>query len=350
MRRIVVGCWVLMACTGNTSVAGDDKSSVVQTKAQVEMLAQWQGGSVSADELAQELGNQLIASEVEYLMERHQMQSQALEMMVMERLLKAEVERRSLGSIDELMALEVEAKTALPGEAEAAMLVPMVRAQLQEVSEEEALAIATEELRRQGFAARYAAFIKELQEQYKLERNLPYPDLPRIDVKVDPKEPIQGDPSAPITIVQFAEYQCYYCAQVAPTMERLLQEYKGKVRMVFKDFPLPGHDRAQPAAIAAHCAGDQGKYWEMNEALLSNQRALADRDILSNARAIGLDEEIFQACLSAGTHSARIERSMRQGESAGVQATPTFFVNGVMVPGALPYEEFAAMVERELSL
>ncbi len=350
MRRVALGCWLLVACAGGTSVAGDKTPSAAATPAATEIVAQWQGGSLTTQDLAEQLGNQLIASEVQYLTERHQMQSQALEMMVMERLLQAEVQRRSLSSVDQLLTLEVEEKTPAPSAAEASGLIPMVLAQVQGVSEEEALAIATEELRRQGFAARYAVFMEQLQEEYKLKRQLPYPDLPRIEVEVDALDPSQGDPNAPVTIVQFAEYECYYCGQVAPTLERLLQDYKGKVRLVFKDFPLPGHDRARPAAVAAHCAGDQGKYWQMNEALLANQRALGQQDLLAHARGIGLDEQTFQTCLASNSHSARIESSMQQAEAVGVQATPTFFINGVMVPGALGYEAFAAMIDRELAL
>ena len=127
----------------------------------------------------------------------------------------------------------------------------------------------------------FGAYIEGLKAGYNVKVELDFPDLPRIPVSVD-DDPSIGPADAPITIVQFAEYQCPYCGKAGESVDQVMEKYGDKVRMVYRDFPLSFHPRAIPA-IAANCAGEQDKYWEMHKLLMSNQRALEESDLTAHA-------------------------------------------------------------------
>ena len=130
---------------------------------------------------------------------------------------------------------------------------------------------------------------------------------------------------------------------------KLRGTYGDKIRIVFKDFPLPNHAEAGKAAEAAHCAGEQGKYWEMHDRLFANQSALGVPALRQHAAALGLDTARFNECLDSGKHAASIAEDVKLGTELGVQSTPTVFVNGRPLVGAQPLEYFQAVVEEELA-
>ena len=129
----------------------------------------------------------------------------------------------------------------------------------------------------------------------------------------------------------------------------MLNTYGDKVRLVFKDFPLPNHGHALKAAEAAHCAGEQGKYWEMHDRLFANQQALDVPSMKASAKALGLDEAKFNQCLDSGKYADPISADMKQGNQLGVGSTPTVFINGRAVVGAQPFEVFQAVIDEELA-
>jgi protein-disulfide isomerase len=174
-------------------------------------------------------------------------------------------------------------------------------------------------------------------------------DPPRQEVGVEPTDPVKGPAAAPITIVEYSDYQCPFCARVNPTLDRIVQTYGDKVKIVFKDFPLPNHPEAPKAAEAAHCAGEQGKYWELHDRLFANQQALQVPQIKQYASAIELDMNAFSQCLDSGKHASRVEENMKAGEALGVASTPTVYVNGRPVVGAQPFEFFKAIIDEELA-
>jgi protein-disulfide isomerase len=112
-------------------------------------------------------------------------------------------------------------------------------------------------------------------------------------------DPVRGNPAAPVTIVEFSDYQCPFCARVNPTLARIRETYGDRVKIVFKDYPLPNHPQAPKAAEAARCAGEQNKYWEMHDAMFANQRALEVPMLKQTARAIGLDGGAFDQCIDS---------------------------------------------------
>jgi len=175
-------------------------------------------------------------------------------------------------------------------------------------------------------------------------------DAPRRSVPVDPADPTIGNKAAPITLIEFADFQCPYCGRVAPTIKKLRETYGDKVRLVWKDFPLTQiHPQAFKAGEAAHCAGDQGKYWEYHDRLFANQQSLMPDDLKKHAADLGLDAAAFSACLDTSKYGERVRDGVAEGTRLGVNSTPMFYVNGRIVSGAQPYEAFVSVIDEELA-
>lgn len=172
---------------------------------------------------------------------------------------------------------------------------------------------------------------------------------PRTTVDIAEDNPASGAKNAAVTIVEFSDYQCPFCARVTPTMAKVMDAYGGKVRRVFKDFPLPNHPQAPKAAEAARCAGDQGKYWEMHDRLFANQGALQVSDLKQAAASLGLNQAEFDQCLDSGKWTAKVQADLAQGEKLGVNSTPTVFINGRALIGAQPFEQFKQVIDEELA-
>jgi protein-disulfide isomerase len=174
-------------------------------------------------------------------------------------------------------------------------------------------------------------------------------DPPRASVDVVAGDPTKGPATAPITIIEFSDFQCPFCARVNPTLDQVRKVYGDKVRIVFKDFPLPNHPQAPKAAEAGHCAGEQGKYWELHDRMFANQQALQIPQLKEYATALGLDMNAFNQCLDSGKHSSRVAENMKAGEALGVGSTPTLYVNGRPIVGAQPFDYFKAVIDEELA-
>jgi protein-disulfide isomerase len=175
-------------------------------------------------------------------------------------------------------------------------------------------------------------------------------DAPRRQVDVDANDPALGRASAPVTLVEFSDFQCPFCQRVAPTMKRLRETYGDKLRIVWKDFPLTQiHPQAFKAGEAAHCAGDQGKYWEYHDTLFANQQQLSPEELKKHAADLGLDAAAFGTCLDTSKYGERVRNGVAEGTRLGVNSTPTIYVNGRMLSGAQPYETFVSVIDEELS-
>jgi protein-disulfide isomerase len=175
-------------------------------------------------------------------------------------------------------------------------------------------------------------------------------DAPRREVAVESGDPSLGRASAPVTLIEFSDFQCPFCQRVAPTLKKLRETYGDKVRIVWKDFPLTQiHPQAFKAGEAAHCAGDQGKYWEYHDRLFANQELLQLDDLKKHATELGLDAAAFNACLDGSKYGERVRDGVAQGTRLGVNSTPTVYINGRMLSGAQPYETFVSVIDEELS-
>jgi protein-disulfide isomerase len=170
---------------------------------------------------------------------------------------------------------------------------------------------------------------------------------PKIEVTSDGK-PSLGTDDAPVTIVEFSDFQCPFCRQMQPTLKRLMAEYEGKVKLVFHDFPLRNiHPQAQKAAEAAQCAAEQKKFWPYHDKLFAAASLQID-DLKKYAQELELHVEQFTACLDSNKYAGGIDADMQAGQNAGVNATPTFFVNGYPLSGAVAYEHFKELVDAAL--
>jgi protein-disulfide isomerase len=162
--------------------------------------------------------------------------------------------------------------------------------------------------------------------------------------------PMKGAKDAPVTIVQWSDFQCPFCSKVEPTVSKVMEDYKGKVRVVWHDLPLPFHPNALPSAIAARAAGEQGKFWEMHDKLFADQ-AHEDRATFEKyAQELGLNMGKFKAALDAQKGKEAIEADSAAGGKIGAHGTPAFFVNGKFLSGAQPYEVFKGKIDEELKI
>jgi protein-disulfide isomerase len=161
--------------------------------------------------------------------------------------------------------------------------------------------------------------------------------------------PVQGPATAPVTIVEFSDFQCPYCGKVHSVLAQLLAKYDGRVRLVWKNQALPSHPNARPAAKAALAAAEQGRFWEMHDMLLSHQDRLDPAYYEAWAHDMSLDVARFKADMSSAKYDAVLDADSRLGNAVGATGTPTFFVNGQRVLGAVPLEEFERIIDAELA-
>ena len=159
----------------------------------------------------------------------------------------------------------------------------------------------------------------------------------------------KGPKDAKVTIVEFSDFQCPFCTRGKDTMDKVLAMYPNQVRLAFKNFPLPMHPQGVPAAKAALAAGKQGKFWEMHDALFANQGKLDAAFYEKEAQQLGLDVERFKTDMQSKEIEDQVQQEIKQGQEAGVQGTPGFFVNGVFVAGAYPPDYFKKLIDRWLA-
>jgi len=172
---------------------------------------------------------------------------------------------------------------------------------------------------------------------------------PRIEVSTEYSAGAVGPSTAPITIVEFSDYQCPFCRRAEDSVKEVLKKYGDKVRLVYMDYPLPMHQYALKAAQAARCAGDQGKYWPFHDAMFADQSKLDDAGLKATAEKLKLDPKKFDECLASNLHIDQIRKSQQEGSAVGVDGTPTFVINGRMLNGAQPASEMEAVIDEELT-
>jgi len=187
----------------------------------------------------------------------------------------------------------------------------------------------------------------------------PQPVVEKV-VSID-DDPMKGDPKAPVTIVEFSDFECPFCKRSNDgAIKQINEEYvsKGKVRLVFRDYPLPFHKKAIPAAVAANCAGEQDKYWEVHEFLFQNPKTNLDiPTIIGSAEELGMDKAKFEACVNDKSKEKEITKDMEDGQKYGVRGTPSYFIGkttdgdeitGTFVRGAQPYAVFKEHIDEQL--
>jgi protein-disulfide isomerase len=157
-----------------------------------------------------------------------------------------------------------------------------------------------------------------------------------------------GGAQAAVTIVEFSDFQCPFCSRLNPTLEQVMANYGDKVRVVFREFPLPIHNNAPKAAEAALCANEQGKFWQMHDAMFKDQQGLSVDGLKAKAAAAGLDKDAFNSCLDSGKEADAVKVDLKAGQEAGVNGTPAMFINGRFLNGAQPYNKVSQLIDDEL--
>lgn len=198
-------------------------------------------------------------------------------------------------------------------------------------------------IKQRRIAKAKADYLQSLRSQSTMILRLAPPRAP-ISMK---NTPLRGDANAPVTLLEFADYECPYCQQVEPLLKRIEDEFKGKVAVGFKDFPLPMHPNAPKAAEAAHCAGAQGKYWDYHD-LLFEKKQLAPEALKAYARDLKLDTAKFDSCLDTGAMKTVVGAHTTEAQSLVLQGTPTILVNGRQI-GELSYDKLRGAILEELS-
>ena len=302
------------------------------------VVATVQGQSISAEELTSALHGELMRLEIQ----RYQVLKEKLDELIAERILSLEAAQRGV-SVLQLIQDEIVSKVPAVTLEQVKAFYEANKNRIQQPLEKVTEQIAAY-LRQQEQEQRRQALLKELRTHYPVTVAL---RAPKIEVASDGK-PSLGTDDAPVTIVEFSDFQCPFCRQVQPTLKRLMAEYEGKVKLVFHDFPLRNmHPQAQKAAEAAQCAAEQKKFWPYHDKLFAAASLQID-DLKKYAQELELHVEQFTACLDSNKYAGGIDADMQAGQNAGVNATPTFFVNGYPLSGAVAYEHFKELVDAAL--
>jgi len=276
-------------------------------------------------------------------LEEYEARLRALDAMIETEVLRREAEAKHTAP-ESLIAKEVDAKLPAATPAEIDTWWADARGQFPGKTKDQAQTQLVTAIQNDKRATARNDYVRGLRRKYGVRVAL---EPPRVDVATA-NAPSLGPAKAPITIVEFSDFQCPYCSRAAQTVERVVQRYGDRVRLVYRDFPLDIHPNAQIAARAAACARSQGKYWEMNRAMFADASKLAEPALIETAKGLGLDGDRFKSCLDAGDGTQSIQRDMADGTRYGVNATPTFFINGIMIVGARELRTFTDVIDDEL--
>ncbi|MDJ0851448.1 MAG: thioredoxin domain-containing protein [Myxococcota bacterium] len=302
-----------------------------------DLAAEVNGVAITTAELDQWIKDDWFANAAGTPSKLYEMRSQALDALIAERLVTTKAQEQGIGE-EELIRRGVEKLGSVTDEEVEAFFNDNQRqlsgATLEQVGPRIREFLAS---RREGQAR--AALLEEAEIVMHLE-------VPRVDVLAI--GPAKGPEDARITIVEFSDFECPFCRRVIPTLDAILEKYPGDVRVVYRNMPLRNHQRARPAAEAALCANEQGKFWAYHDRLFENTRKLGDEDLLRYAEELELDAAAFSKCYEEKRFAHQVETDMEDGARAGVSGTPAFFVNGIMVSGAKPAEDFFRIIDAEL--
>ena len=304
-------------------------------------LATIDGQAITEEELAPSIEGQLrTVREQEY-----QIKKKALETLIGQKVLEAEVKKKGLPTTEKLLEQEVDAKIPEPTDVEIAAVYAVQREQLKGPLEEVKPQVA-QTLKRSRIQQARQEYSARLRDQAKVAVLL---EPPRVQMSFDSAR-VRGNPKARVMIVEFSDFQCPYCRQVTTTLKSVLAKHPDQVALAFRDLPLTAiHPLAQGAAEASRCALEQGKFWEYHDLLFADQAGLEKTGLLSKAKILKLDEKQFDACLSGGKYKAQVEQDAQDGRRVGLSGTPGFFINGVFLSGAQPESAFETLIKDELA-
>lgn len=277
--------------------------------------------------------------------QEYQIKRKALDNLISQKILEAEAKKKGV-TTEKLLEQEVDAKIPEATDVELKALYAVQREQLGKPFDEAKVQLGST-LRNARIRQARQEYTDHLQDQAKVAVLM---NPPRVQVAVDPAR-VRGNPKAKVMIVEFSDFQCPYCRQAEATLKSVMAKHEGVVAVAYRDMPLTGiHPLAMGAAEASRCAAEQGKFWEMHDAMFADQAGLDHAGLVAKATKLGLDEKQFDACLTSEKYKAQIQQDSQEGTRFGINGTPAFFINGVFLNGAQPEAAFERAIKDELAM
>jgi len=278
--------------------------------------------------------------------EIYQLRRNEIDLRVNNTLLEQEAQKRKDTTPQAMLDAEISAKAKPVTEAEARAFYDQNRARINGdyAPIKDQIVQYLQDAQKQNLQS---AFAEQLRKAASLQIFLRAPEAPVLKIATE-DQPAKGNPAAPVTMVEFTDYQCPSCGVAQSTLEKLMAEYGDRLRLVVRDFPLEQHEHARKAAEAAEAARAQGKYWEYADLLFRNQTALSIDKLKEYATRVGLDRQKFDAMLDSGQFAEKVEQDLQDGLRLGVNSTPSFFVNG-RITNDRSYEGLKAAIDKALS-
>jgi len=308
------------------------------------------GQAITEDEVSKAAAKDLdnvelkrLQNEANYRREKQDALEKAFNALMEEKVLDAEAAKRKI-SKEALVQQEVEGNVKAPTTEEIEKFYEENKARIP-VSREQAIPQIGPYLMDQRRDAAFAALITRLKKDYGVTS---YLEPLRTEIPTA-GFPTLGPASAPITIVEFSDFECPYCGGLFPTLKEIEKKYADKIRVVYRQYPLTSlHPHAQKAAEASLCADEQKRFWDFHDSLFGNQQDLTVDSLKRRAVELKLDAPAFNTCLDSGKHAETIKKDILEGSRAGVSGTPAIFINGRLLSGNQPYTSIAQVIEDEL--
>lgn len=335
------------ACNSKKGESGGD--AIVRGLSDSTVILEYNGGKVTAGDVKATVAPE-IKKMNETLIEAYK---KAAERSVITKLVEAEAKKQGLASPEELVSKvasvsdisdEQVTKFMKDNDLEKGFKDPRT-GQRKKVNKDDVKRFLTEQ-ERQG---KQQQFLQNLMTSANIRMKL---EEPRVEnLTVDPDAPFLGSKSAKVVIQEFSDFQCPFCASAHTLVAQINQAYGDKVLFVFRQFPLPPrmHPEAKPAAIASLCAHRQGKFWPMHDTLFKGIKELSAEKYLAWGKELGLDMAKYESCVKNGETKAQVEKDMAAGEEAGVDSTPTFFINNRRIKGGSDFEQMKQLIDAELA-
>jgi protein-disulfide isomerase len=307
-----------------------------ETPDREQVIADVGGQKLTVADLQQQQGGKLLQARYQYYMN----QRKALDQLIDDKLIETEAKKRNL-SADQLLNTVVFKELKDPTEDQLQVYYEGMDATEPYEAVRDRVLEHIRDLRREKARA---AYVQKLRNNASVQVLLapPFADVNVKDAYV------QGAKNPPVTLVEFADYECPYCQKITPELQKLEKEYGDRLAVVYKDFPLPMHHTSQKAAEAARCAGEQGKFWEYHDVLFYSKQ-LQVAELKAHARVLKLDGDRFDKCLDDGAETAPVKKDLEEAHQLGLTGTPSFFVNGHFFSGAADYTVLKEMVELQLA-
>jgi protein-disulfide isomerase len=275
--------------------------------------------------------------------QEYDIKKKALDDLIQQRVLEGAAKKKGV-TTEQLLAQEVDAKVGEPSDAEVQGYYMALRDRTKSSFAEIQVQLKAS-LKQAMVQQARQDYMKRLRDEANVVVQL---SAPRVTVAFDPAR-VRGNADAPVTIVEFSDYQCPYCHQVEPTIAAVLAKYGDKVRFAYRDFPLRNiHEHAELAAEASRCALEQGKFWEYHDQLFKATN-LDKEALVGYARTANVDQQKFESCLTSEKYKAQIDKDIDEGRKAGVNGTPAFFINGISTSGAQQVDAFTRIIDDELA-